>query len=56
MVIRSLGVAVVSLKNEANSSDERSAWRSGSSGSVMSVSSYSRKFSSVAGIFAFSRS
>ena len=38
----SLGDAVASEKKEANSSDAKSAWRSGSSGSVMRVSSYSR--------------
>lgn len=43
-------------KKDANSSLDRSFRRSGSLGSVMSVSSYSRLFSNVAGIFVFSRS
>jgi hypothetical protein len=54
--MRSFGVAVVSAKKEANSSDAKSACRSGSLGSVINVSSYSRWFSRVAGIFVFSRS
>lgn len=43
-------------KKDANSSLERSFRRSGSLGSVISVSSYSRLFSKVAGTFVFSRS
>jgi hypothetical protein len=54
--MRSLGVDVGLAKKEANSSDARSAWRSMSLGSVTNVSSYSRLFSSVAGIFVFSLS
>jgi len=56
VVIRSFGADEASEKNEVNSSLARSSWRSGSSGSVIRVSSYSRRFSSVAGIFVFSRS
>ena len=47
---------MVSAKKAANSSDARSASRSGSSGSVMMVSSYSRLFSNVAGILVLRRS
>jgi hypothetical protein len=54
--MRSLGVAVALEKNEANSSLARSSSKSGSLGSVMTVSSYSRWFSRVAGIFVFNRS
>jgi hypothetical protein len=54
--MRSLGVALVSAKKGANSSDARSANNSGSLGSVMIVSSYSLLFSRVAGIFVFNRS
>ena len=54
--MRSLDVAVALEKNEANSSFAKSACKSGSLGSVMIVSSYSRLFSRVAGMFVFSRS
>ena len=40
--MRSLGVAVALEKKEANSSFAKSACKSGSLGSVMIVSSYSR--------------
>ena len=52
VVMRSLGVGLAT----ANSSLARSASKSGSWGSVMMVSSYSRLFSRVAGMFVFSRS
>ena len=56
VVISSLGAEVESEKKDANSSLERSFSKSGSLGSVINVSSYSRLFSSVAGMFVFSRS
>ena len=56
VVMRSLGVEDGLEKKDANSSLERSLTRSGSLGSVISVSSYSRLFSKVAGILVFNRS
>jgi hypothetical protein len=56
VVMRSLGVAFASLKNEANLSEARSACKSWSLWSATMVSSNSRRVSSVAGTSVFIRS